>query len=149
MENLDNAYNRCEEEGFLKKQDEIDTELIKSLLARTKEGVESFKAMEKVVKYNSILFHNKYDILREIVSAFILFDKIKSSNHLCLFAHLCKKHPELELNWEDFETFRILRNQICYEGKEVSDDVWKKIRVKFDIYIRTFIKEVENKLKPS
>ena len=147
MKTLKESYDGCIEEGYIKKQDNVDIDLIKSLLIRAKEGIEAFNGMEKIIKYAFILLQNKYDILRELVSAFLLFDKIKSSNHLCLFAFLCTEHSELELNWDDFEMFRILRNKVCYEGKEISEKDWKNIKVRFDIYIRTFIKEIEKKLE--
>ena len=83
----------------------------------------------------------------EVISAFLLFDKIKIDNHQCLNAYLCLKHPELEIDWEIMETFRILRNRTCYEGKEITKEEWKEQKIRFDIYIRTFLKAVKEKIE--
>ncbi|MBI5072192.1 hypothetical protein HZA99_00070 [Candidatus Woesearchaeota archaeon] len=45
------------------------------------------------------------------MDALIRFDKKKIANHQCLFAFLCKIHPELELSWDFFEKIRTKRRK--------------------------------------
>jgi hypothetical protein len=144
---LNDSYIRCEKDGIIRKKDDVDIELIKSLLNSAKANDKSFKSIEKNIDNTSFLFTSKYDVLRKLISAFILFDKIKIDNHLCLNAYICKKHQDLNLDWDILEGFRLRRNSINYEGKELDNNEWKKSKFQFEIYIKTFISSIENKIK--
>jgi len=76
-----------------------------------------------------------------------LLDKIKSRNHLCLFAYLCEKYPALELDWNFFEKIRTKRNGIAYYGAPVNDKDWKEATVQFQLYIDLLKKEIKQGLE--
>lgn len=145
IKKLEDSYKECVKEGLIRKKEDIDIELAKSLLDSSKKEINVYKDLEKKIKYYSIIFKSRYDILRKLISAFLLFDKVKISNHQCTNAYLCKEHPELDIEWEILEAFRVLRNKITYEGKQIDYETWKIHKPKFEVYIKTFIKEVEKK----
>jgi len=72
---------------------------------------------------------------------------VKSFNHKCLFAYLCVKHPELELDWNFFEKIRTIRNGIHYYGIAISQKDWKEVELQMNLYIKLLKKAVEDKLK--
>src|SRR3989338_7692207 len=86
------------------------------------------------------------DILRRLLDALLLFDKAKTGKHQCSNAYLCVNHNELEFDWETLETMRLLRNDVNYEGKRISEELWKSYKLKFEVYINTLVKEVKKKL---
>lgn len=139
------AYEKCISEGTIKSQERIDTEKIKATLKIAEEDLESGKDLIKKERYNSA-YKMHYDVLHELTEAYLLFDKIKSLNHQCLFAYLCEKHPELELDWDFFETVRTKRNGINYYGKPVTSKDFKEIEVQINLYINIMKKEIEKKL---
>lgn len=147
MKTLKETFESCLSEGIIRKKDFIDIELAKSLLKSAEEDLEVSKELKE--KYPSFLFRNKYEILRKLISAFLLFDKVKINNHQCLNAYVCNEHPELELNWELLEEFRILRNQISYEGREITLKTWKEYKLTFKLYINLFIKKINDKINDS
>ena len=104
-------------------------------------------AYEKETDDFTFVFRDNYEILRSLIDAFLLFDRVKSDNHQCSNAYLCKEHPELELDWNTLESMRIIRNGINYEGKMVEAEKWKKFKLQFTIYSSAIIKEIEKKLK--
>jgi hypothetical protein len=57
----------------------------------------------------------KYDALHELAEAFLLSKKLKSTNHLCLFALVCAECSNL--NWTFLETIRTKRNGLNYYGE--------------------------------
>lgn len=87
-----------------------------------------------------------YDVLHELVESFLLFDKIKSTNHKCLFAYVCIKNPDLELSWDFFEKIRTKRNGINYYGTPVTEKDWNEIKVQMNLYIKILRKEINKKL---
>ena len=151
IEDLSSIYNKCEADGLIKFKEELDIELIKSLLDSAKRAEirmnKDKDSYEKETKDFTFIFRDNYEILRTLIDSFLLFDKIKSDNHQCSNAYLCKEHPELELDWNIIETMRLLRNGINYEGKQVDAEKWNKFKLQFAVYINTIMKEIEKKLK--
>lgn len=150
IKSLKDAYEGCRAEGFIISLEHPDKDLVYSLLQSAKEGLERSKKIEKAFEKETdnwaFTFAERYDILRKLLDAFLIFDKVKISNHLCSNAYFCIKHSNLEIDWDTLESIRILRNDINYKGIKISKDKWKFFKLKFDIYINTFIKEIEKKL---
>lgn len=140
------CYDSCKSNGFFEKKGEVNIEKIKSNLKIAEEDLASAKDAMKKERWNSgyKLF---YDVLHILVESYLCFDSIKSSNHQCLFAYLCIKHPNLELSWDFFEKVRTKRNGINYYGQPVIRDDWKTVEFQFNIYISTLKKEIEKKLE--
>lgn len=150
IKDLNEAYDACQAEGFIQFRKDVDADLAKSLLQSALDGIERSKSSEgiyeKKTRNYSFVFTEKYDILRKLLDALLLFDKAKSGKHQCSNAYLCVNHKELEFDWETLETMRLLRNDVNYEGKKISEELWKSYKLKFEVYINTLVKEVKKKL---
>lgn len=142
---------KCEKEGKFIPIDDFDIEQIKSMLEIAKSDFDSAEALKnslsKESKQWSSVYKLFYDAIHEFVEAFIRFDKIKSDNHQCLFAYLCEKHAELDLDWDFFEKIRTKRNGINYYGTPVTQEDVKEIEVQLGLYVKTLRKAVEKKIK--
>lgn len=108
---------------------------------------EYIKASEELKDVFNVKYDTNYNIIHMLVEAYLLFDKVKSLNHQCLFAYLCVKHPELELDWKFFEKIRTKRNGIHYYGSSVNKNDWKEINLQIQPYIKTLQKAIQNKLE--
>ena len=101
-EDLQETYNKCESEGFIQFRKDIDKDLVESLLNSALQGIRRLtmynNKYEKETHNYGFLFTEKYDILRKLIDAFLLFYKVRSSNHQCSNAYLCIKHKELEFD---------------------------------------------------
>ena len=86
-------------------------------------------------------------MIHQLVESLLIFDKVKSTNHQCLFASLCVKHPELELSWDFFEKIRTKRNGMNYYGAPVQDKDWKEVGLQFELYINLLTKEIKKRLE--
>ena len=150
-ENLKDVFSKCECDGFLKLIEEVDDKKIQSMLKIANDDFETVQPLTKTLPKNSngwaTVYKLHYDILRQLVDAYLGFDKIKSSNHQCLFAHLCEKHQELELSWDFLEKIRTKRNGLLYYGNSITYQDWKDAELQFILYIKTIRKAVEDKLK--
>lgn len=144
------AYDKCVDSGSIKKANEVDSEKAKTLLENAELDIDSFKdATALFEKKNNfgLLWSNHYEIIRQLVAGILLFEKVISDNHKCLYAYICTKHQEWDVDWKTIETMRLLRNGVHYEGRPVSAETWKEYKLKFEIYTNTFIKILKEKLK--
>lgn len=151
-EDLKIAYDKCIDTGSLKKSNEVEIEKAITLLKNAELDIDSLKdAVTLFEKKNNFgfLWANHYEIIRQLVAGILLFEKIISDNHKCLYAYICTKHKEWQIDWKTIETMRLLRNGVHYEGRPVSAEIWKEYKLKFTVYIHTFIKILRQKIKDS
>ncbi|MDP2749970.1 MAG: hypothetical protein Q8O89_04010 [Nanoarchaeota archaeon] len=144
-------FAKCCSDGIIEPIHEIEIDLIETSLKISEGDLESVNLLKKGLEINSngwsSIYKLHYDALRELIDSFLRFDLVKSSNHKCLFAYLCEKHPELELDWNFFEKIRTKRNGINYRGEIATYEDWKAIELQANLYINTLKKEIEKKLK--
>src|SRR3989344_7694029 len=82
-----------------------------------------------------IIFNISYDSLRELCDQLMRFKKQKISNHQGLFAFIILNFKELKMDWYLLEKIRKIRNENKYEGKDITEEMWKKIEPKIDDYM--------------
>ncbi len=145
---LKESYNKCMTEGNIIPQDKVDINKIKSMIQIANDDLESAKSLlkEKQPRYGSI-YKLHYAAIHQITESLLLFDKVKSYNHQCLFSYLCTKHPELDLDWNFFEKIRTKRNGVEYYGSQIIEKDWKEIKLQLELYIKTISDAVNNKIK--
>jgi len=145
------TYDSCLADGHIREVREINTDRISSLMENAQISIDSAKIVMKAIKQDArewlSVYVSHYEALRIYAEAFLSFDKVDISNHKCLFAYLCAKHPELEFDWSFFEKIRTKRNGVNYYGDKASYEDWKSAELQFNIYSSTIKKEIEKKLK--
>lgn len=143
---LEEAYNQCKTNGMHLPQKDIDNAKIKTMLKIIEEDLATIQELKKKNDRWNTLYKLNYDVLHILVEAYLVFDRIKSVNHQCLFAYLCKNHTELELSWDFFEKVRTKRNGIHYYGTGVDRHDWKEVELQFSLYIGLLKKEIIKRL---
>ncbi|MFC1775109.1 hypothetical protein ACFLZN_02220 [Nanoarchaeota archaeon] len=143
---LKEAYNQCSSEGKYLPQKDIDYARVETTLKIIEEDLETIKELKMKKDRWNTLYKLNYDVIHTLVEAFLVFDNIKSTNHQCLFACLCTKHPQLELSWDFFEKVRTKRNGIHYYGTGVNEQDWKEVELRFSLYINLLSEEIKKKL---
>jgi hypothetical protein len=143
---LEESYNKCHKEANFLPRAEIDIGRIKTIVALAQGIIKAINKIKEKLEQDSyqqsIIFNLYYDALHQLTEAFLRFDKIKVKNHHCLFAYLCKKHPELDFSWEFFERVRTLRNGVYYYANPVPDNALKETELYFIMYINKLIQMI-------
>ena len=147
---LDNIYSACEMEGSFTPLIEMDVELIKSIFNIARTDLDTADKWAKAASKDSeewnAIFKQYYDALHGFGEALVYFNQIKARTHECLFAYLCNKYSELELNWDFLEEVRTKRNGIHYYGRPVSYLDWKKLELQMKLHLSVLKKAVEEKI---
>lgn len=145
------VFESCQNDGFYKDQSAPDLDEIRTMIDL---GLSILRQAQKLIPLTpqgsidwTVIYTMHYDALHQFTDAFLSFDRIKSTNHQCLFAYLYEKHPELEFDWAFLEEIRTRRNGAHYHGTPIKYEDWKKKEVQFNLYINTLKKAVEEKLK--
>jgi len=148
---LKQVYDGCLTDGLIRDQSVIDIERIESLVDSVERGLKRLKetgeSYEKKESDYSFYLTDRYELLHMLVDAFLYLEKKKGDTHQASLAYLCKKHSELEFDWNTLETMRILRNGVAYEGLRVKPEQWNMIKIQFRIYVDSLLKIVKEKLK--
>ena len=148
---LDEAYNLCKEEGSFREIEILDLNRIKTILKLSEALIDSGndikKDLDKKSMKWSVVFSRYYDAFHSLAEIIGRFDKIKIANHQCLFAYLCKSHPELELNWDFFEKIRTKRNGIMYYGSPATYSDFKEVELQIKLYFKSIKDTITDKLK--
>lgn len=147
---LQGTFNACSAEGSFTPLAQVDTAQIKAMLKVAITDLETLKEWQNKAPKNSgqwnAIYKLAYDVLHALSEAFIVFDKMKARTHECLFAYICEKHQELELDWNFFEKARTRRNRSIYYGEPSSHQHWTEIQLQIMLYINTLKKAIEQKL---
>lgn len=151
VDNLEETYQRCTSSGSIKEKSIVDIELIKSLKSVSEKGLKFIDDKSKNIPKDStdwtFVFRDYYEALRNLIEAYLLFDKIKADHHQCKNAYLCQNHPELELNWQFLEIIRLKRNAINYRGQLITYEEWKQLELNFRLHINKLKEEISNRLE--
>ena len=110
----------------LVKQVRIDHNLIESLLKTSSKKLQT----QKLLKLNEDTASSKitliYDAMRELLEALAISNGYKIYNHECYTSFLKEVMKESSLG-DKFDSFRRIRNDINYYGKDISAEDSKHI----------------------
>ncbi|MFT4303461.1 MAG: hypothetical protein ACMXYG_02775 [Candidatus Woesearchaeota archaeon] len=143
------VFLKCEADGMLLPQKEINLGRINTVLAIADEDLKTIEELKDKNDRANTVYKLAYDVIHSLAEALLLFDKIKSMNHKCLFAYLCVKYEDLELDFNFFEKIRTKRNGIHYYGSFTSINEWRSIELQVMLYIKTLQKEILKKIELS
>jgi hypothetical protein len=144
------AYDSCIASGFVRDQEAEDSYKIKTLVELSKAtlgGASTLKSkLDQKGTMWSVVYTLYYDAIHKLADAIVLFDRKKISNHQCLFAYLCMKNQDLELDWNFFEMIRTKRNGVNYYGSLVTYSDFKEMEFQAQLYIKTLNSAIQEKL---
>jgi hypothetical protein len=144
---LEETYDSCLTDGFILITD-ANPDKARQLMDDAKTSFNSANILAKSISKDSKEWQNVYSLnyegLRMLAESLLLFDGITSSDEKSIFAALCVKHPDLELDWYFFEK---IRTKISDEDSlEITNKNWKEIELQMKVYVLALTKEAEKKL---
>lgn len=97
-------------------------------------------------KYYSLLAEGYYEIIKELLTAYLNLDGIESSNHECLIRYFQKQNTGLNIEAEKMDELRQVRNRIDYRGFFVRKEFFERNKLEYRYIIKLLKKLVKEKL---
>ena len=146
---LEETYDECEAAGLFEYKMQVNVQQVRDMMLNAETSMRSAEILKQHIDRKDAawmsIYLDYYTALQIFTEVFLALEKIKISNHKCLFAYLCIKHPELDFDWDFFEKIRTKRNGAHYYGEHITYEDWKSIEVQIKLYISVLKKEISNK----
>ncbi|MFH1683102.1 MAG: hypothetical protein ABIA37_04865 [Candidatus Woesearchaeota archaeon] len=117
-------WSRCEKE-FIRKVTP-DEEKIRSIKEVAESRLRFVKTAEPTKENVSFIIEGYYEIIKELLSALMLKDGLKSKNHQCLITHFYRKNPDYEFEANLISQLSYLRNRLNYYGEAIDISFYNK-----------------------
>ncbi len=99
------------------RQVEVDESRINSLIDSAKKRFKMTKSMD--TNFPGFIVEQYYEVIKELLVAFMLKGGYKSKNHQCLFTYFYMMNPSLEYYIIIIKKMSYLRNRSQYYGEEI------------------------------
>ncbi|MFA5993116.1 MAG: hypothetical protein WC796_05410 [Candidatus Pacearchaeota archaeon] len=131
-------WNTCEKE-FIRKV-EIDLERVSSIkrkaLLRLKRAESTVVSLENV----SFVVEDYYEVIKELLVAYMLKNGMRSKNHQCLISYFYKINLEYEKEALLISQMSFFRNRLDYYGEDVPMEFYTINKEGFENIINILLK---------
>lgn len=124
------SWDICKKEHIRKV--EVDNEKIKSILKMASVRLDFLKRQKADEKTASIIADGYYEVIKELLTALLLKNGLKSSNHECLISFFKNKFPKYEYEVNILYELKNIRNRIEYDGFFVDKSYLDKNKLEFE-----------------
>ncbi|MCK4588807.1 MAG: hypothetical protein KAT77_00055 [Nanoarchaeota archaeon] len=131
-------WELCQKEHLRKI--EPDKEKIKSILKMCSVRLRLAQKQEIDDETASIITENYYEIIKELLTALLLKNTLKSDNHECLISFFKKNYSRYEYEIGLIHELKGIRNKISYEGVFVEKEYLIKNKLEFEHIINLITK---------
>lgn len=113
------GWEKCVAEKTIRKT-EPDKERVRNMLKMVDIRQEFWDSMSANLdeKYSSLLVEGYYEIIKELLTAYLNLNGLESSNHECLIRYFQKQNHELEVEAQKMDELRQVRNRIVMAVSE-------------------------------
>ncbi len=94
----------------------------------------------------SFIVEDYYEVIKELLIAYLLKYGLKSSNHQCLISYFYKKNPDLEKEAYIIAQMSFFRNRLAYYGEDIPMDFYHKNRHEFEKIISLLLGMVDKEV---
>jgi len=131
----------CEKEHI--KTVEPDLDKIQSILKMSRVRHSFLKKQEADEETTSIIVEGYYEIIKELLTALLLKNRMKSNNHECLISFFKNKYAQYEYETIKIHELKNTRNRIVYDGIFVKKSYFDQNKIEFEHIITLLLKLIE------
>ncbi len=132
-------WNKCESEHI--KKVEPDTEKVKSIRKMCSIRLRIIQEVKNDDETASVIATDYYEIIKELLTALLLKNGLKSDNHECLISFFKNKYENYEYETNIIHQLKNVRNRASYDGIFVKKEYIETNKLEFNHLI-----ELLNKL---
>ena len=135
------SWNECEN-SFVREA-KVDPFRIKSIKEKAMLRLELIDSLVPNEKTVSFIVEGYYEVIKELLVAYLLQNGLRSKNHQCLISFFYKENPDLEHEVMIISKMSYYRNRLDYYGESVPTTFFnenksemKNIISKFNLMIK-------------
>jgi len=91
----------------------------------------------------SVIATDYYEIIKELLTALLLKNGLKSDNHECLISFFKKSYPEYDYETTAIHQLKEARNRASYDGVFIKKDYVERNKIEFEAIIKMLYELVE------
>ena len=133
MKNLIN-WDECERK-FIKSV-EIDKARIKSIIEKSMLRLKRARNTKVSLDTVSLIVEDYYEVIKELLVAYLLKKGIRSQNHQCLISYFYKENPNYEKEAFLISQMSFFRNRLNYYGESIPLEFYNKNKKEFEKIIK-------------
>lgn len=134
-------WARCERE-FIRRI-EIDDDKIKSIMATATKRLNLLKTIAVNQDTVSFIIEGYYEVIKELLVAYLLKNGLKSSNHQCLISYFYKENQDKEYETDVIAQLSYYRNRLDYYGELIPIEIYEKYKKDIPAIITMLLKKVQ------
>lgn len=137
------SWRECEG-GFIRKV-EADEERIKSVVKKAIQRLKRARDTKVSLENVSFVVEDYYEVIKELLIAYMLKNGLRSKNHQCLISYFYKKNLNYEAEANLIAQMSFFRNRLEYYGEDTPMGFYEKNKGDFERIIniiQNLIKEI-------
>ncbi len=135
-------WELCERDfiKIVKRDDERIKTIIKMALKRL-DKIKRYKMEDEI----SFIVEDYYEIIKELLVAYLLKNGLRSKNHQCLISYFYKKNPQYEREVQIISQMSYFRNRLNYYGDAIPKKFYETHEKEFKKIIKLLFGVLEVK----
>jgi len=126
------------------KKVEPDLERVKSIVKMSKVRLKVLRNIKLDDETASVIATDYYEVIKELLTALLLKDGLKSDNHECLISYF-KYNYNYEYETKVIHKLKNVRNRVSYDGVFVKKDYISMNKLEFEHIISLLVKIIDKK----
>jgi len=135
------AWQECTRK-FIRKVD-ADNERIDSIKTKAMQRLKRAKSTRISNENISFVVEDYYEVIKELLVAYLLKNGLRSKNHQCLISYFYKKNPNYEGEASLISQTSFFRNRLSYYGEDIPMGFYDKNKEEFEKIINLLLDLIE------
>ena len=137
------SWDKCRKK-FIRKVS-IDEERIKSIVEKAMQRLDRARNTKATEKNVSFVVEDYYEVIKELLIAYLLKDGFRAKNHQCLITYFFRQNPNCEREAYIISQMSFFRNRLDYYGEDIPLAFYEENKKDFDEIITFVLKLIQNK----
>ena len=127
-------WDECEKKFI--REVEIDKERISAIMDKALKRLKRAQNTKIDEDNISLVVEDYYEVIKEILIAYLLKNGLRSKNHQCLISYFYKQNPDHEKETQLILQMSFFRNRLNYYGEEIPLNFYQKNKEEFERIIK-------------
>ncbi|MBU0457373.1 MAG: hypothetical protein ABH824_07515 [Nanoarchaeota archaeon] len=140
-------WEKCTAEKTIRKV-EPDKERIRNMLKMIEVRQKFWDSLIDILddEFSSLIVEGYYEIIKELLTAYLNINGLESSNHECLIRYFQKENSNLNVEAEKIDELKQVRNKIDYRGFFVRKEFFERNKLEYQHIIKLLNKMIKEKI---